>query len=113
MLVSHAEAKILKRRRRAQQDRLAKEDTDAVRAVCVDRATQLISDEIGGYRACPSAKCRRRRSCIGEQRRCTPIIDADGTYDIGRTVERFYWDTLDRCADGQPIEAHADDGCLA
>lgn len=113
MLVSHAEAKILKRRRRAQQDRLAKEDTDAVRAAAVDRATQLISDEIGAYQACPSAKCRRRRGCIGEQLRCSSIIRAHGAYDIGRTVEQIYWDTLDRLADGQPIVAHADDGGLA
>lgn len=113
MLVSHAEAKILKRRRRAQQDRLAREDTDAVRAACVDRATRMISDEIGAYQACPSAKCRRRRGCVGEQLRCTPIIRAHGAYDIGRTVEQIYWDTLDRCADGQPIEAHAVGGGLA
>ena len=113
MLVSHAQAKILKRRRRAEQDRLAEQDADAVRAACVDRATRLISDEIRAYQNCPSAKCRRRRCCVGELLRCGPIIAAHGTYDIGRTVERLYWDTLDRFADGQPIEAHAEDGGLA
>jgi hypothetical protein len=113
MLVSHADAKVLKRRRRAQQDRLAAEDTAAVHAVCVDRATRLISDEIGAYQACPSARCRRRRGCVGGLLRCSPIIDAHGGYDIGRTVEQIYWDTLDRYADGRPIETHADDGGLA
>jgi hypothetical protein len=113
MLVSHAEARILKRRRRAQHDRLAKEDTDAVRAVCVDRATRIISDKIGAYQACPSAKCRRRRDCIGEQLRCSPIIHAHGKYDIGRTAERIFWDTLDRFDDGRPIEIHAGDGGMA
>ncbi len=110
MLVSHADAKILKRRRRAEEDRLAKEDTDAVRAACVVRATRLISDEIGAYQVCPSPKCRRRRGCVGELLRCSPIIHAYGTYDIGRTVERIYWDTLDRFADGRPLEDQADEG---
>ena len=110
MLVSHAEARILKRRRRAEQDRLAKEDTDAVRTACVERATRIISDEIGAHQDCPSAKCRRRRGCIGEQLRCSSIIHAHGGYDIDLTVEDIYWDTLDRCADGRPIEAHADGG---
>lgn len=113
MLVSYADAKILKHRRRAQHDRLAAEDTDAVRAACVDRATRLISDEIGAYQVCPSAKCRRRRGCVGELLRCSPIIDAHGGYDIGRMVKQIYWDTLDRYADGRPIETHADDGGLA
>lgn len=113
MLVSHAEAKILKRRRRAQQDRLAGEDSQAVRAAYLDQATQLISDMIGAYQACPSAKCRRRRGCIGEQLRCSPIIHAHGQYDIGRTIERMYWDVLDSFGDGRPIETHADDSGMA
>jgi hypothetical protein len=113
MLVSYADARILKRRRRAQQDRLAAEEAKAVRAAAVDRATRLISDKIGAYQACPSAKCRRRRCCVGGLLRCSPIIDAHGGYDIGRTVQQFYWDTLDRYADGRPIETHAGDGGLA
>jgi hypothetical protein len=113
MLVSHADAKILKRRRQAEEDRLAKEDTDAVYATCVEAATRMISDLIGAYQACPSAKCRRRRGCVGELLRCNPIIDADGTYDIGLTVRDMYWDTLDKYADGRPLEDHAEEEFLA
>ncbi len=109
MLVSHADAKILKRRRRAEEDRLAKEDTDVVHATCVGAATRMISDLIGAYQACPSAKCRRRRGCVGELLHCTPIIEADGTYDIGLTAKDMYWDTLDKHADGRPLEDHTDE----
>lgn len=109
MLVTHDDARILKQRRRAKEDRLAKQDTDAVYAACIDRAIRLISDLIGAYQDCPSAKCRRRRGCDGERLRCRPIIDADGTYDVGVTVKNMYWDMLDKHADGRPLEDHTDE----
>jgi hypothetical protein len=111
MLVSHAEAKILKCRRRAQEDRLAAEEAKVLRAACLDVAIKQLSDEIGAYRACPSAKCRRRRGCAGQPLRCNPIVRAHvAKHDIGGMVEEFYWTTLDKFADGRPIDDNAGSG---
>lgn len=105
MLISHADAKALKRRRRAQQDRLAVEEAKIMRASCLDVAIKQLSNEIWAYQACASAKCRRRRGCVGEPLRCTPIVRAHcAERDIRGMVEDFYWKTLDRFADGRPME---------
>lgn len=114
MLVSTADAKILKCRREAEQDRPAAAEAHLLRVACFEVAIKLMSDEVEAYQACPSAKCRRRRGCVGKPFRCSPIIRERGvTHDINSLIEGLYWTMLEKLADGRPFDDGMDHGRLS
>jgi len=109
MLVSNADAKILKRKLQAEQDRPAAAEAHLLRVACFEVAIRLMSDEVDAYQACPSAKCRRRRGCVGRPFRCSPIIRDRGVkHDITRLIEGLYWTMLQKLANGRSFNDDLD-----
>jgi len=105
MLVSHADAEVMKRRERVLQDRPALEEAELLWTACCQVAIRLMSDEVAAYNACPSARCRRHRRCAGGSFRCGPIIRERGTpRDIVRLIDGLYWTMLPQLADGRPLD---------
>ena len=110
MLVSGADAKTLKSRVKAEQDRLAAAEAELLWAACFEVAIKLMSDDVEAYKACRSAKCRRQRRCVGRPVRCSPIICGHGIrHDVSRLIDGLYWMTLPQLANGRPLDDDDDD----